>query len=298
MHECLAKLLKDANEESLELLCCLITTGGQSLEQDTKERLQKGGEAFASHLRPIEFYFQEIFFIINEKKTGSRVRFLLQDCVDLRRNNWQKRREDAGHDKTVDQILEEAKKEEQLEKKRGSRRRGGGGGIDARDDPQKRSLKGGSGGGGGQEKDGWLPVPTFAAKITDKKVDTTRMRKIVSKLDSIGIIELGPPSAKAAGGFSKGSGGRVEKSLPAVIQNRFSAFSSSGGGGGESSARASNYEGRHEESVPAVMQNRFTPFNSSGLKSFKRSLKTSFLSFFTVMLYIIYYIIILVYRQI
>jgi len=228
MHECLAKLLKDANEESLELLCCLITTAGQSLEQDTKDRLQKGVEAFARNLRPIEFYFQEMIVIINKKKTGSRVRFLLQDCVDLRRNNWQKRREDAGN-KTIYQILEEAKKEQSKEK-RGSRRRGGGGGLDARADPQKRSLKGGS--GGGQENDGWLPVPTFAAKITDKKGDTTRMRKIVSKRDSIGIIELGPPSAKAAGGFSKGSGGRVEESLPTVMQDRFSAFSSSGGGGG------------------------------------------------------------------
>jgi hypothetical protein len=86
-----------------------MTTVGQTLEQDTKDRLQKGGEAFA-RLRPIEVYFQEMVVIINEKKTSSRVRFLMQDCVDLRRNNWQKRREDAGP-KTNDQIHAEAKKE-------------------------------------------------------------------------------------------------------------------------------------------------------------------------------------------
>ena len=272
MHECVAKLLKATDEESLECLCRLMTTVGQTLEQDTKERLQKGGEAFA-RLRPIEFYFQEMVVIINEKKTSSRVRFLMQDCVDLRRNNWQKRREDAGP-KTIDQIHEEAKKEQLKEKLNmmapapmpPPSSRGGGGGRDARDDPRKRSLKGGS--GGGQGEDGWQAVPTRAAKITNEKVDTTRIRNIVSKRDNIEEIQLGPPSAKAGGGFSKWSGGssgpktsssRYEEPAVAVMHNRFSAFSSSGGG--ESSGPPSaNYDGR----TSGGLSRGSRPLSSSG----------------------------------
>jgi translation initiation factor 4G len=104
MHECVRKLLKETDEESLKCLCLLMTTVGQELESDTKSRIEKEGTD--QRLRPIETYFREMIKIIEEKKTSSRVRFLMQDVVDLRANGWKKRREDAGP-KTIDQIHEE-----------------------------------------------------------------------------------------------------------------------------------------------------------------------------------------------
>ena len=48
---------------------------------------------------------------VEEKKTSARVRFLMQDVIELRQNGWKKRREDAGP-KTIDQIHKEVEKEQ------------------------------------------------------------------------------------------------------------------------------------------------------------------------------------------
>jgi translation initiation factor 4G len=259
MHECVLKLLKATDEESLECLCRLMTTVGQELEADTKLRLDKGGEA-AQGLRPIDVYFKDMTKIIDEKKTSSRVRFLMQDCVDLRRNKWQKRREDAGP-KTIDQIHAEAKNEQLKEKLNmmapppmppPSSMRGGVGGRDARDDPRKRSVKSSNVGAGGQNEDDWQAVPTRAAKVTGEKVDTNKIKNMINKRDNIEEIQLGPSGAKWSGGSSgPKTSRRHEESGPAasattIMQNRFSAFSSSMGGGGssESSGPPSSYDGR------------------------------------------------------
>ena len=48
---------------------------------------------------------------VEEKKTSARVRFLMQDVIELKQNGWRKRREDAGP-KTIDQIHKEVEKEQ------------------------------------------------------------------------------------------------------------------------------------------------------------------------------------------
>ena len=45
---------------------------------------------------------------VEEKKTSARVRFLMQDVIELKQNGWRKRREDAGP-KTIDQEQMEMK---------------------------------------------------------------------------------------------------------------------------------------------------------------------------------------------
>ncbi len=50
-----------------------------------------------------ELYFKDIEKTINLKCISSRVKFMLQDLVDLRRNHWKPRRDVAGP-KTIDQI--------------------------------------------------------------------------------------------------------------------------------------------------------------------------------------------------
>ena len=48
--------------------------------------------------------------IAKNKDFPARVRFLLQDVIDSRKNNWKPRREKAGP-KTIDQIHKEAESE-------------------------------------------------------------------------------------------------------------------------------------------------------------------------------------------
>ncbi|KAG5847740.1 hypothetical protein ANANG_G00129420 [Anguilla anguilla] len=99
MHDCVVKLLKSHDEESLECLCRLLTTIGKDLDfQKAKPRMDQ--------------YFTQMEKIIKERKTSSRIRFMLQDVLDLRQNCWVPRRSDQGP-KTIQQIHKEAELEEQ-----------------------------------------------------------------------------------------------------------------------------------------------------------------------------------------
>ena len=55
----------------------------------------------------VDQYFTQINKIIKARITSSRVRFMMQDVVDLRNNDWVPRRED-NNPKTIDQIHKEA----------------------------------------------------------------------------------------------------------------------------------------------------------------------------------------------
>ena len=97
MHDCIEKLLAQKNDESLECLCRLITTVGQVgniiiisksnmavvfkiLEQETAVVLAKGNtlEFFS-----LDSYFASLDRLVREKKTSSRVRFLIQVRIDF-----------------------------------------------------------------------------------------------------------------------------------------------------------------------------------------------------------------------
>ncbi|XP_063798132.1 eukaryotic translation initiation factor 4 gamma 3 isoform X2 [Pseudophryne corroboree] len=104
MHDCVVKLLKNHDEESLECLCRLLTTIGKDLDfEKAKPRMDQ--------------YFHQMEKIVKERKTSSRIRFMLQDIIDLRLCNWVSRRADQGP-KTIEQIHKEAKIEEQEEQRK------------------------------------------------------------------------------------------------------------------------------------------------------------------------------------
>ncbi|XP_053307369.1 eukaryotic translation initiation factor 4 gamma 3 [Spea bombifrons] len=104
MHDCVVKLLKNHDEESLECLCRLLTTIGKDLDfEKAKPRMDQ--------------YFHQMEKIVKERKTSSRIRFMLQDVIDLRMCNWVSRRADQGP-KTIEQIHKEAKIEEQEEQRK------------------------------------------------------------------------------------------------------------------------------------------------------------------------------------
>ncbi|XP_035385939.1 eukaryotic translation initiation factor 4 gamma 3-like [Electrophorus electricus] len=104
MHDCVVKLFMNHSEESLERLCHLLTAIGKDLD------LEKA--------RPkMDHYFKYIEKTVKERRGSSRIRFLLQDVIDLRLNNWVSRRADHGP-KTIEQIHKEAKLEEQEEQRK------------------------------------------------------------------------------------------------------------------------------------------------------------------------------------
>merc|ERR1719435_702336 len=100
MHECVKKLLMTTDEESLECLCRLVTTVGKDLEEETNGRLSKGPQP---GINDLSVYFKEMSKLVEQKKICLRVRFLMQDVIELRLNGWKKRRENAGS-KTINQI--------------------------------------------------------------------------------------------------------------------------------------------------------------------------------------------------
>ncbi|CAK8692845.1 unnamed protein product [Clavelina lepadiformis] len=102
MHNCVMSLFKGRNDESLESLCRLLTSIGKDLDHvKGKPRMDQ--------------YFQQIDKVIREKKTSSRVRFTLQDVVDLRKSNWVPKAVQALVPKTIDQIHADVKaKKKQL----------------------------------------------------------------------------------------------------------------------------------------------------------------------------------------
>uniref|UniRef100_A0A671XXK8 Eukaryotic translation initiation factor 4 gamma 1 n=1 Tax=Sparus aurata TaxID=8175 RepID=A0A671XXK8_SPAAU len=157
MHDCIVKLLKNHDEESLECLCRLLSTIGKDLDfEKAKPRMDQ--------------YFNQMEKIIKEKKTSSRIRFMLQDVLDLRRNNWVPRRGDQGP-KTIDQIHKEAEMEEHREQARVQQ---------ALVSKKELGSQGGRGGphtpgrGAPPQDEGWNTVPISK----NRPIDTSRLSKI------------------------------------------------------------------------------------------------------------------------
>lgn len=143
MVRCLHNLLENKDEEPLECLCKLLSTIGKELETKHVD------------LSPI---INQMRAIADRKggnnKVSSRIRFMIQDVIDLRQSQWVPRRQDLNP-KTIEQIQKDAEREQmniQLMNAvpmtpRGDERMGGG--INSLD------RKGGRGGRNMLSDDGW-----------------------------------------------------------------------------------------------------------------------------------------------
>lgn len=205
MHDCVVKLLKNHDEESLECLCRLLTTIGKDLDfEKAKPRMDQ--------------YFNQMEKIVKERKTSSRIRFMLQDIIDLRLHNWVSRRADQGP-KTIEQIHKEAKIEEQEEQRKvhqqllskDSKRR-----PDQRDQREQRDQR-------APREETWNTVPMTKSSRT---IDPTKIPKI-SKPQMDEKIQLGP---RAQVTWGKGSSGGAKASDSELSRtaglNRYSALQS------------------------------------------------------------------------
>ncbi|CAL1544873.1 unnamed protein product [Lymnaea stagnalis] len=202
MHDCIYRLLKARDDDSLVSLCQLLTTVGHALDTDkAKARMDQ--------------YFHQMAKIAEERK--SRIKFTLKDAIDLRSNNWVPRKEQTGP-KKIDEVHKDFQQEQftkqlmqsqplpprndqaQPNSRRGSRQR---------QDEIKQPLD-----------DGWNTVGSKSLRI-----DASKMKLSKNVVDE-NSIQLGP-----GGGTSKfsmwgrGSLGAQQLSQddrPAPAANRFS----------------------------------------------------------------------------
>ncbi|XP_056684123.1 eukaryotic translation initiation factor 4G isoform X2 [Spinacia oleracea] len=102
MHECIKKLLgqyQNPDEENIEALCKLMSTIGVMIDHPkAKEHM--------------DAYFDIMGQLSNNMKLSSRVRFMLRDAIDLRKNKWQQRMKVDGP-KKIDEVHRDAAQERQ-----------------------------------------------------------------------------------------------------------------------------------------------------------------------------------------
>ncbi|RDX78681.1 Eukaryotic translation initiation factor 4G [Mucuna pruriens] len=100
MHECIKKLLgqyQDPDEEDIEALCKLMSTIGEMIDHPkAKEHM--------------DAYFERKKSLSNNMNLSSRVRFMLKDVIDLRKNKWQQRRKVEGP-KKIEEVHRDASQE-------------------------------------------------------------------------------------------------------------------------------------------------------------------------------------------
>ncbi|KAJ1408068.1 MIF4G-like, type 3 [Sesbania bispinosa] len=107
MHECIKKLLgqyQDPDEEDIEALCKLMSTIGEMIDHPkAKEHM--------------DAYFERMKLLSNNMNLSSRVRFMLKDVIDLRKNKWQQRRKVEGP-KKIEEVHRDASQERQAQASR------------------------------------------------------------------------------------------------------------------------------------------------------------------------------------
>ncbi|KAL1352852.1 hypothetical protein HN51_016833 [Arachis hypogaea] len=130
MHECIKKLLgqhQDPDEEDIEALCKLMSTIGEMIDHP-KAKVH------------IDVYFERMKSLSNNMNLSSRVRFMLKDAIDLRKNKWQQRRKVEGP-KKIEEVHRDATQERQAQTGRLGR---GLGNNPARKNPVDFGLRGAS----------------------------------------------------------------------------------------------------------------------------------------------------------
>ncbi|KAL5866209.1 hypothetical protein ACOSQ3_003723 [Xanthoceras sorbifolium] len=107
MHECIKKLLgqyENPDEEDVEALCKLMSTIGEMIDHPkAKEHM--------------DAYFDRMAKFSNNMKLSSRVRFMLKDSIELRKNKWQQRRKVEGP-KKIEEVHRDAAQERQAQSSR------------------------------------------------------------------------------------------------------------------------------------------------------------------------------------
>uniref|UniRef100_A0A671Q1G8 Eukaryotic translation initiation factor 4 gamma 1-like n=1 Tax=Sinocyclocheilus anshuiensis TaxID=1608454 RepID=A0A671Q1G8_9TELE len=274
MHDCIVKLLKNHDEESLECLCRLLSTIGKDLDfEKAKVTLAHYTTAHAATI---------------ERRNENDIEAFLKT------NNWVPRRGDLGP-KTIEQIHKEAELEEhreqvkvqqQLLSKKDSRSAGaggggGGGGMGPRGGPHTPGSRGNQ-----APDDGWNTVPI---STKNRPIDPTRLSKITKPgaLDFNNQL-LAPGGKGSWGSWGKGSSGgsgakpsdSAQDSGRTSTLNRFSALQQPSSSSSSSSTNIdSDRRAPHRSSSSRERSDRFERMDRNrpavGKRSFSREKERS-----------------------
>ncbi|XP_076949195.1 eukaryotic translation initiation factor 4G-like [Bidens hawaiensis] len=206
MHECIKKLLgfnqknPIPDEEDIEALCKLLSTIGEMIDHPkAKEHM--------------DIYFNMMFQLSNNMALSSRVRFMLKDTIDLRKNKWQQRRKVEGP-KKIEEVHWDAIQERQAQSSRVARgpnsnpsfRRGG--------QPMDFGPKGSAGvlSSNPQMGGGYRALPQQQVRGYgghDSRFDSFESRTLSVPLRPMGdeAITLGPQGGLARGMSVRGQAG-------------------------------------------------------------------------------------------
>nr|CAH7761946.1 unnamed protein product [Callosobruchus chinensis] len=189
MLRCLTNLIDNKDEESLECLCKLLTTIGKELESKSV------------NLIPI-FHTMKNIADKKEGKVSSRIRFMLQDVIDLRDSKWIPRRQDHNP-KTIDQIQKEADQEQmniQIMNSVSATPR-----KDDRSNSNTLDRKGGRGRNSSSDAEGWI-TNTNRSRPNQFTVQSDKLKAKAPLIDE----PFGSPSMFQA--WNRGSIGSTMKS--------------------------------------------------------------------------------------
>src|SRR5687768_5993886 len=100
LHQCCEELVKKTKAEDLECLCQIMTSCGQLLDSERGKNL-------------MDQYFARILELSKNDKLQPRIRFMLQDVLELRQNHWHRRQTKSVKEspKPIEDIRKEASEE-------------------------------------------------------------------------------------------------------------------------------------------------------------------------------------------
>jgi len=102
MDLCIETLIKNGDEDSLECLCSLLKSIGQKFEGKTQHK-----NRFNEQMKRLER-------LVSQNKVVSRIKFLIMDVLDMRKDNWTLRKlQNVNKPKTIEEVHEDAKKKEE-----------------------------------------------------------------------------------------------------------------------------------------------------------------------------------------
>lgn len=200
---CMKYLIDKVEEEKLECLCKLLTTIGEQVENEVKGQLDN--------------VFKKMQEIVDKKsnKISSRVRFMIQDVIELRKRRWVAKSVIDSQPKTMDQIQKEAEQQQRhIELMNASP----GGGF-RRDD-----------GGRGKRSDSRRKNPNTpfndnawkSPRTTNYPVDTNKLKAVGQK--NLTNIKLAPHMSAWNFGSGAKSASPSSNSMISISKNMYSVL--------------------------------------------------------------------------
>ncbi|XP_047041267.1 eukaryotic translation initiation factor 4 gamma 3-like isoform X1 [Helicoverpa zea] len=203
MDYCMKYLIDKVEEEKLECLCKLLTTIGEQVENEVNGQLDN--------------IFKKMQDIVDRKsnKISSRVRFMLQDVIELRKRKWVAKTVIDSQPKMMDQIQKEAEQQQRHIELMNANPMGG-----FRRDEGGRGKRGDS---RRQNPNTAFIDNTWKSSRANYPVDTLKLKAVTQK--NLNNIKLAPHnSAWNHGSGTKNTAQASSNSMISISKNMYSVL--------------------------------------------------------------------------